>query len=80
MTGGANVSFGVRCSRCGSSFGVAASVSTGARGNCLRCGGVLIADEQWSNISNFTCAKCGTTVGHMTTNGDAKCPGCGAKI
>jgi DNA-directed RNA polymerase subunit RPC12/RpoP len=80
MTPGANVSFGVRCTNCKASFGVAASVGLRAGSGCPRCGGVLAADQQWNNISNFTCEQCGTTVGHMTTNGDAACPGCGEKI
>ena len=80
MTGGAHVSFGVRCTRCGSSFGTIASVAAGGvpSTGCPKCGGNLIAAHEWSNLSNFTCSVCGTRVSLMVSNGPTRCPGCGA--
>jgi hypothetical protein len=75
---GAHVSFGVRCKRCGRSFG--AMVSLGSAPVCA-CGSTeFVADNQWSNISNFICPHCGCAVGHMIASGPATCPGCKSQI
>jgi hypothetical protein len=72
----ANVSFGVQCSRCGSTFGELTYVSVGssASNECPRCGGELVADNRWTNVSNYTC-ECGALIGHMVS-GTAVCPIC----
>jgi hypothetical protein len=72
---GANVSFGVKCKRCGKSVGMLAIAGVAER--MCSCGSTeFVGDNQWSNVSNFTCPKCGSRVGHMTSNGPLFCPGC----
>lgn len=75
----AHVSFGVRCEKCGRSFGKLASVGGGPTAQCL-CGGALVPDTQWENISNFKCTHCGTIAGHLTGNGPAMCLWCGKPL
>ncbi len=80
----ANVSFGYRCTRCGSTFGALVQVGQAER-DCPRCGGPLVpatGPTAPESLANYTCPKCHSTFGLIVSPGGpiTACPNCGHPI
>jgi rRNA maturation endonuclease Nob1 len=66
-----NAEFGMRCTKCGSTFGTRIG---GDPDVCPSCGGALVPNEGADTFMNVTCASCNTFFG---LTGSPTCPTCG---
>jgi hypothetical protein len=75
-----DVSFGIKCPRCGSADGLALNVG-GSNEHCGNCGTRMVPDEGTSVVANGKCRHCGTENGLVIAmGGPATCDGCGKPL
>ncbi len=79
----AEVRFGYRCVRCGTTIGVQVQMGSGSS-NCPTCGGLMLpatGPDAPESLSNYTCPNCrshfGLAVSMQPMTG---CPQCGHPI
>ena len=79
----ADVKFGYRCARCGTTIGVSVSVGAGGS-NCPSCGGPMVpatGPDAPESLANYRCPNCNSQFGLVVSTGPiSACPECGHPI